>query len=128
MPRLKIIIKDKNTGEEGAVVYRPSSKSVIVSHPDKEVREAVKAFLTSSRPMIDSNNDMSNRHTVIAKATDSVFRMYSSLVEMTHELGVSPLWNNDENELPDTFKPSDTGEYWFDNNDEMHKGLYINLE
>lgn len=121
MSRLKITIKNKE-GEEGAVVYRPSSKSILVSHPDSATRNTVREYLATPRwltePIEDGNQFETHQREVTP--TESLFTMYASLVEMGHQIGVSPVWNDIDNQLPETEH--------LDMNSDVSKGLYINLD
>lgn len=119
MSRLKVTIRDEE-GEEGAIVYRPSSQTILVSHPNKIVRQLVTQYLTAVRGFKEPIPDapMLSTQTVDGKPTDSLHRMYYALNEMNFQIGVMPIWNDIDNQLLGTGS---------DEEDDLNKGLYINI-
>lgn len=107
---LKLIIKD-SSGFEGAILYDESTESLNVSHPSREVRDLVREYLKSPRQFYEATgNEIGSRQVIIVEPIRSNIYMYEALVEMKHAIGVSPMWDDVDNSLPDVYSPYQEGE------------------
>jgi len=102
---LKLIIKD-SSGFEGAILYDESTENLNVSHPKREVRDSVREYLKSPRQFYEADGNMvGSRQVIIVEPIRSNIYMYKALVEMKHAIGVSPMWDDVDNSLPDVYSP-----------------------
>ena len=102
---LKVIIKD-SSGNEGAILYDEKTEKLTISHPNKDIRDSVRQYLKEPRRFTDSSGtEIGSRQITIVEPIKANIFMYKALVEMKHEIDVTPVWNDPDNVLPDTKSP-----------------------
>lgn len=83
----------------GFVYYDPSTRDVMVTHPNMKVRQAVRKYLMTERPFIMSFSKKKGSRTIVYEtANNSVHLMEMGLSEMFHNIGVHVDWGDKDNE------------------------------
>lgn len=102
---LKVIIKD-GEDKEGSILYDEATEKLSIAHPNRDVRNSVRGYLKEPREFTDSPSEqVGSRHLIVIEPIKTIGFMYKALVEMQHEIGVTVVWGDPDNVLPDSQNP-----------------------
>lgn len=88
-------------GKEGILQYDEHGKQVMISHPDKKVRDVMRVYLNKERDFVVSGENMGNhvgnRLMISGQAIDSPNFMGMALSEMRAHTDISVKWDDPRN-------------------------------
>lgn len=85
-------------GVEGFVTFKPEGKELMVTHPDEQVRNRVRKYLTTERPFTIPGRNLGQKCDEYHTATEDPNYMDMALCEMKHRTGVQVNWYHPDNE------------------------------
>jgi hypothetical protein len=97
-------------GDTGFVKYNQGNQEIMVTHPNEQVRNTVRHYLTNSRDftVAGSKNldEVGNRMILHTSPNKSAETMQMGLSEMFHHTGVHVNWGHEDNDLGDKKDPN----------------------
>lgn len=82
----------------GFVFYNENDHSVMVTHPDINIRRRVHSYLISVKEFtVPGSNNIGDRRLLVKKPCENVQLMEMGLCEMFHNIGVHVDWGNPDN-------------------------------
>jgi len=90
----------------GFVFYDENDHSVMVTHPDINIRRIVYSYLTKEKEFtVPASNNVGDSRIIVKKPCENVQFMEMGLCEMFHAIGVHVDWGNPDNTGGSTMEP-----------------------
>jgi hypothetical protein len=108
---MKVVFE--HNGKEGMLQYDEHGHQVMVSHPDKKVRDVVRVYLNKERDFVMSGENpggiVGNRTLVSGRALDDPHLFGMAMSEMRAHTGISVKWDDPRNRESMSVRNSNIG-------------------